>query len=362
MNRQHYMMLAGRRKDLNRRPRVALILTGGTIGAKKDLTDNVLFEVTEKYLYNTILRDLLKNEINCSLFLSKTNLNKLSENMVPSDWEIIAKAIKSQIDEGADGIVVTHGTDTLAYSTSAVSFMLGQVPIPVVFTAAFIPLNESHSDAIKNIRNSILFSINSEMPGIFALFSNQKNNGYVFRGTQISSVAPYGISFFNPHFNVFASITSEPFGIKYLDKITEIVLARDSSDVQYEINQNIAYFKVYPGFNPKFMEFALKNGAKGIILELYHSSTACTLSKSQYSLISMIKKCQDQEVPVFGYPGVDALEDIYRTTRELQNAGLIMLKKMTPESAIVKLMWLVANHPTDIYDRMLENISYEIIE
>jgi L-asparaginase/Glu-tRNA(Gln) amidotransferase subunit D len=356
--------ISGKAKEIPKKikPKISLILTGGTIGAKKDLIDNVIFEVTERYLYNTILNDLLKNEIECDLKLSKTEIYKLSENMVPSDWEIIARSIVSEIDKGAEGIVVTHGTDTLAYSTSAISFMLGPVPIPIVFTGAFYPLNEDHSDALKNIRNSILFSLNSSMPGIFVLFSNQKNNGYVFRGAQITSVLPYGISFSNPNFRPLASFESDPFDISYISKCTQILSARNSCDIKYGIDPNVAHFKVHPGFNPRMIDMALRNGAKGIVLELYHSSTACTLTKSGYSLIQKIIKCKKKGVPIFGYPGINAFEDIYRTTKELQEAGLGMLKKMTPESAIVKLMWLIANYPNEIETKMQENISYEICE
>ena len=347
------------KKKPGQKPRVSLILTGGTIGAKKDLANNVLFEVTEKYLYNTILTDLLKNEIDCDIYLAKTNLCKLSENMIPEDWKLIATSIKNEIDRGVDGIVVTHGTDTLAYSTSAVSFMLGSVPIPVVFTGAFIPLSEPNTDAIKNIRNSIQFSITSKLPGIFALFGNQKNNGYVFRGTQITSVNPYGLSFFNPNFKIAASIISEPFSIEYFN---EKITSQNRDWIKFELDPNVAFFKVHPGFNPKIIEMAIKNGSKGIILELYHSSTACTLSKSQYSLTSIIEKNTKKGILFFGHPGIDASNEIYRTTKELKEAGVIMLKKMTLESAIVKLMWLLANYPEVIETKMQENVIGEFFD
>jgi L-asparaginase/Glu-tRNA(Gln) amidotransferase subunit D len=363
--------------DRNHESKISIILTGGTIGSTK-VYDNIVSE-NKKLNMKKLIEEHFKSKYNLSF--PRSPFYKLSENVTPCDWKSMADAIASEISKGMDGIVVTHGTDTLAYTSSAMSFMLKEVPIPVVFTGAFISPDNPETDAFDNINYSILFASKSEASGIFALFYNNKR-GWVFTGNRISSILSYGNSFYNSDFGFFAKIKENPFEISYNEKFikrSEIknthflgsnqqTQPSDSGVAQKDlrhIDPRVFYFKIYPGFHPKNIEMSLDYGAKGIILELYHSGTGCTchFDNKEYSLLTAIKRCVERGVPIFGMPGYNLpQEDIYRTKKELVDEGLILLKKMTPESAIAKLMWSIGNHPNEINEIMLENINGEIFE
>ena len=341
--------------------KIALIFTGGTIGSTIRPSNKII----EPKLGSELFRELIKQkpEIEDKYeFIIRNPYNMLSENITPNDWGKIANSIALEINQSVDGIVVTHGTDTMPYTASAISFMLSEVSIPIVFTGSLIPPHEKGTDAVQNLYDSILFSAKSEKMGVFVIFRDRKDNhSKVFWGNRLRSISSYSNNFQSADNKSFAIIRNDT--ITYCGKYPTRNHLSKKVIIESRIESKVAYFKVYPGFDPWFIDKAVEYGAKGIILEIYHSGTACTTNHSKYSLISSIKSCVEKSIPIFGIPLHESQEsNIYSTTRELLDAGLIHLNRMSLESMVVKLMWLLGNEKEikKVIKRMNENIAGEI--
>jgi len=374
------------------KPRIAVIFTGGTIGSTKNREEGFYDVSDDKPEEKNKLIDLLihlKRDIplKYELVLEDPKLNKsfkkLSENIIPTDWGTIAQKIASAIDQGVDGVVITHGTDTMAYTCSAISFMLSKtpVPIPIVFTGSLIPATEENTDAINNLYDSIIFAAESKISGIFVVFryalcDNFMNDRFkndeaalcssVIWGNRVRSIDEYSQNFYSADHKFLTFIKDGKFNIAHIEKYNlrsdnfkKIVLMKN-------IEPKIAFFKIYPGFDPNWIAESVKQGYKGIILELYHSATACTDAMDSYfPIVESIKRCAEFDIPIFGVPSYEyTMSSEYITTKKMRDAGLVFLA-MSPEAAITKLMWLL--HPgnsdprKDIREKMKENISGEIL-
>ena len=356
-------MLPMDRPDSMKR-KITLIYTGGTIGVSGKIRGDILkSEGTGEVLHQILLDEHpeIKDDYDLSF---KRHISLLSENIVPYDWEKIANSIAVEIDEGVDGIVVAHGTDSLPYTTAAVSFMLSDIPIPVVFTGSLVPPDRKGTDAIQNLYDSISFSAKSQLAGVYAVFKGKDNSRKVFLGTRLLSIPPYS--------KYFHSI-----GHRYVGKIEngDIHIFNNRYPKRYKpmekiarntkIDPNVSFFKVFPGFDPGCIEQAFEHGAKGIILDLFHSGTACTRNGkySNYSLIPTIKRL-GKNVLIFGTHLPESKEGgIYSTTNDLLKSGLIPLKLMSSESAIVKLMWVLGHQKKreQIIKEMNNDIAGEIV-
>lgn len=345
--------------------KITLIYTGGTIGVSGKIRGDILkSEGTGEVLHQILLDEHpeIKDDYDLSF---KRHISLLSENIVPYDWEKIANSIAVEIDEGVDGIVVAHGTDSLPYTTAAVSFMLSDIPIPVVFTGSLVPPDKKGTDAIQNLYDSILFSAKSQLAGVYAVFKAGSNSRKIFFGTRLLPISPYSKYFYSIDHKYVGMIkkgaleissTRYPKRHRLIGKVTR----------NTKIDPNVAFFKIFPGFDPGCIEQAFEHGAKGIILDLFHSGTACTRNGtySDYSLIPIIKKLE-KKVLIFGIPlSISKNGGIYSSTNKLLESGLIPLKTMSSESAIVKLMWVLGHQENreQIVKEMNSNIAGEIID
>ena len=345
--------------------KITLIYTGGTIGVSGKIRGDILkSEGTGEALHQILLdkHPEIKDDYDLSF---KRHISLLSENIVPYDWGKIANSIAVEIDEGVNGIVVAHGTDSLPYTTAAVSFMLSDIPIPVVFTGSLVPPDRKGTDAIQNLYDSILFSAKSQLAGVYAVFKAGSNSRKIFFGTRLLPISPYSKYFYSIDHKYVGIIKNGALKIssnqypkrhRLIGKITR----------NRKIDPNVSFFKVFPGFDPGCIEQAFERGAKGIILDLFHSGTACTRNGkySDYSLIPTIKRL-GKKVLIFGTHLSESKEGgIYRTTNELLKSGLIPLKPMSSESAIVKLMWVLGHQENreQIVKEMNSNIAGEIID
>ena len=348
-----------------RKKRITLIYTGGTIGASEKIGDATLkSEGTGEVLHKILLDEHpeIKNEYDLSF---KRHISLLSENIVPHDWAEIANSIAAEINEGADGIVVAHGTDSLPYTAAAVSFMLSDIPVPVVFTGSLVPPDRKGTDAIQNLYDSVLFSAKSQFAGVYVVFKAKDSSRRIFLGNRLLPIPPYSKFFDSIDHKYVGKIKNgalEIFSNRY-PKRHEL---RGKITKNAEIDPHVAFFKVFPGFDPWYIEKAFERGAKGIILNLFHSGTACTRNGKygRYSLVPVIKKCTGRGVLIFGTPlsGSKKEYGIYSTTSQLMKAGLIPLSRMSSEAAIVKLMWVLGhqNERKLIVNEMNKNIAGEI--
>ncbi len=345
---------------------IAFIYAGGTIGARTEKYQGKLVrDLTVKKFMNYLTEKLpfLQNR----QFKYEESANKFSESMLASDWVQLARSADKFIRCDVSGIVIFHGTDTMAYSSSALSYMLQGVKIPVVFTGSNYPLMKEDSDAIKNISDAVLVASQPNLKGVFLVFGDSvKKQSYIHLGTRVRKMLCNSGSFMSTNGKPIGivrrrAITRKPY-IQYTNKelLAQIVKLNTTKDycLKDTVCNNVFLFKVHPSFNATQIRDCK---ASGIILELYASGTGCDRAPEQYSLAPNIR---DQSASVFvisqHFGTIDM--DIYQSSINIKNAGAIPLKDMTTEAALAKLIWVlgqtkVKEHITEL---MLRNLAGEI--
>lgn len=347
-------------------PRIRVVGAGGTIGSD-DAAEDLSAVGEGKLFLENMLKDSSSSLQDFDISVKHT-YSLLSEDMNPKDWSELTHAIVKETQNGddVDGIVVTHGTDTLAYTASAVSFMIEPPKIPIVFTAAFYPPDHPESDARENLLNSIRMAANADVGGVFIVFGS-KRGGSIFQANRTMSMMDYG--------RYYTSIDGRPLGGFVANGIElrrgwQALAKRDRSNralgATTHVEPCVKIIRLYPGFDPADLE-RISLSSKAVILDLYHSGTACTRDArgEKYSLVRAITSCVENGVQIYGLPmeKVQERSKIYESTRQLLNAGVIPLPPMTLESAYSKLVWLYGSQAsqTEIEKSMKRNLRGEIV-
>lgn len=304
--------------------KLMLLTTGGTIASLEG--DNGLvpeLEADEILSYLPGLNTLYHIE-------SKPLMNIDSTNMQPEYWGIIAKAIYENYDN-YDGFVITHGTDTMAYSSAAISYMLQNLDKPVVITGSQIPILFQKTDAKKNISDAVRFAC-EKIGGVFIVF-----DGRVIQGTRAIKLRTKSYdSFESINYPYVASIYGN--NIEYsnpiqTEKKTEIKL--DTS-----LCTDVSLVKLFPGIKPEYFDF-LKEHCQGIVVESYGSggipfhgrNILEKLNELTESGISVVVTTQCLE------EGEDM--EIYEVGRKVNQNTIIRSRNMNTEAIVPKLMWVL---------------------
>ena len=365
--------------------KLRIIYTGGTIGGKQDSKSGVIDEdikrtefmeiLFEKY---PLLEDDLKRE-NIEVD-SKTPIKEFSENLIPSDWKVLAKSIHEAIDDGIDSIIIAHGTDTMCYTSAALSFMLQGIEIPVIITGSNFPLEKEGTDAKTNMHDAIRLSFDKRFKGIFLVFSGiEKRPSDIHLGCRVRKAKFYDNCFKSVNVKMIGKVKKNFFTKKvsiHLENhqlFNQVIKLNEQKSSQLKseedrikninIDDKISFFKVYPGFNPKLIDYVIeKEETKGIILELYNSGTGCV--RSRYSLLKSLENAKCKGIPVFvtsQHEG-SVIMDTYITSKKLREVGAVPLKDLITEAAIPKLMWVLGqtNSKHKVTELMLTNLCGEM--
>ena len=249
-----------------------------------------------------------------------------SSNIRPENWQQIARHI---FDAGADydGIVVSHGTDTMAYTASAVTFMLPGVPVPVVFTGSQVPLPEALSDGPDNLRTAFAMAA-SGRPGVFLAFDRR-----VMRGCRAVKVRASG-------FNAFESINAHYVGTVSSRglELMEYVRHNRKPELKDAICKDVFLLKLTPGLRPEIFDMLVKMGYRGIVVEAFGLGGVNVLGQG----LTGIQRAVEQGVSVVVttqclYDSSDLR--VYQVGNQLLELGVIQGRDMTSEAAMTKLMW-----------------------
>jgi glutamyl-tRNA(Gln) amidotransferase subunit D len=341
-------------------PKVAFISTGGTIASKIDYrTGGVHSALSAAELYASVPELANYASIDPEVLLSE-----YSENLRPEHWTLMAEKVSEKIRTGMyDGIVVSHGTDTMHYTAAALSFALQNLPVPVVLVGAQRSSDRPSSDAALNLLGATIFATKSEYAGVFIAMHH---------GTSDDTIACHiGTRVRKNHTSrrdAFESIDTTPVAFVRNNRIemqqkSQIQLMKRSSgksvEVKASFEDKVMLLKYYPGFDPILIEHAINAGYKAIVLEgtgLGHVSKRCfpDIKKAIDTglIVCMTSQC------VWGRVGMT----VYDTGRDLLEIGVIPLSDMISETATVKAMWALANS-NDIKDAkiiMQENLVNEI--
>ena len=351
--------------------KIALIGTGGTIASKVDYrTGGVSAALSASEIYDAV-PELRKHASIEADFM----FNEYSENLEPHHWTLIANRIAEKVRSGGfRGIVVSHGTDTMHYTAAALSFALHNLPIPVVLVGSQRSSDRPSSDAALNLLGATIFSIESPYTGVFIAMHGSTSDDFIscHLGTRVRKNH-------TSRRDAFESIDRLPIAtvknsvLKIQSQFVKMEIPKRSYnddaviseglennfEVESKFDPRVTLIKYYPGLDPNLIAYEVKTGSRAIVLEgtgLGHVGRKFfpEISKAIKSgvLIFMTSQC------IWGRTNMK----VYDTGRDLIELGVVPLEDMTPETAVVKAMWVMANsHDNAEAVRMMgKNIANEI--
>ncbi len=314
-------------------PKVVIMSTGGTIASRVDYrTGAVRSAISASDLYGVVpeLADLAQVD-------TRILFSIYSEDLTPQHWTAIAQTAAQYIEQGSNGVVIAHGTDTMAYTSAALSFALQNLPVPVVVVGAQRSSDRPSSDAATNLIGAVkAAAYGSFAEVVVAMHETVADTTIALnRGTRVRKCHTSRRDTFKPvNDSSLGSVTEQ--GITML---TDNYRKRDALSkltLKPNFNDNVALIKFFPGFDPSVIDWYIERNIKGILLEgtgLGHISKRC-FSAIQNAInhdviVALASQC------IWGRVNMN----VYDTGRDLLNLGVIPADDMFPETALVKLMW-----------------------
>ena len=312
-----------RRDSMNGKKKILLLTTGGTIASMPGAAG------LEPRRSGVMEREL--NQLRTYYDITVRDVMCLdSSNIRPEEWQLIAREIFEN-RQGFDGVVISHGTDTMAYTASAVTFMLPGIDRPVVFTGSQLPLSDILSDGPDNLRTAFAMAASGK-PGVFLAFDRK-----VMLGCRAVKVRASG-------FSAFESVNA-----RYAAVVTSLGLTVDGSAIpapapvpqlQDRISHEVFLLKLTPGLSPRIFEMLVHLGYRGIVIEAFGLGGINVLHQG----LRGIHKAVEYGISVVVttqclYDSSDLR--IYQVGNKLLELGVIQGRDMTTEAAMTKLMWAI---------------------
>ncbi|BFI73191.1 glutamyl-tRNA(Gln) amidotransferase subunit D [Nanoarchaeota archaeon] len=347
-----------------RKEKISIIATGGTILSKIDYRTGGVHMLTKPEELIDLVPDLLD-------YVEIKNIERpfsiASEDMIPDNWIEIGKIAVKLLKDDINGITILHGTDTMHYTSSALSFIIRNLNKPISLTGSQRSSDRPSSDAFLNLLSSAIYD-NSKIAEVAIVMhgSSSDNFSYAHRGTKVRKMH-------TERRDAFQSINDLPLAKIYpLEKNIEIInknYRKRNNEEPYlddKINKKVALVKTYPGSDPDVIKYYVDKEYKGIVIEgtgFGHVPTNPTDIK--YSWIENIKYGIEKGTifvmtsqTIYGRTN----QFVYSNARLLYNLGVIYAEDMTPETAYVKLMYVLGH--TENYEEVkkmfLTNIAGEI--
>jgi glutamyl-tRNA(Gln) amidotransferase subunit D len=316
-------------------PKVTIISTGGTIASRVDYrTGGVRPALTAHDLYSVVPELANVADIETQILLSL-----FSENITPRDWGDIAQAAAKRISDNVSGVVIAHGTDTMGFTAAALSFALQNIPVPVVIVGSQRSADRPSSDAATNLLGAVLAASKAPFAEVVVAMheTTSDNSIAIHRGTKVRKLH-------TSRRDAFKSVNTMPIARienQQISMLTKEYTKRDPSRklvVKPKFEEKVTLIKFFPSMDPSVIDFYTEKKYRGIILEgtgLGHVSRACygplKNAVEKGLVVAMTSQC------IWGRINMN----VYYTGRDLQALGVVPLEDMLPETALVKLMWVL---------------------
>ncbi len=340
-------------KDL---PNVTLLGTGGTVASRLDYTTGaVIPSFTPGELFSAVPELAEICNLECEMVFEI-----LSENMKHEYWQKLAKKVEDAANSGVDGIMIGHGTDTMSFTSAALSFMLKDLSIPVVLVGSQRSSDRPSSDAALNLINAAIVARSNIAEVVVSMMGSSSHDyALIHQGTLVrkmhSSVR-----------NTFRTIDSIPLGMvrnREIKMFTQDYRKRSNSETKAitKFENKITLIYSYPEIDNELIDFFIDKGYKGIVLAgtgLGHVPTTLydSIERAIQEGMTILMTTQT----LHGFVGMN----VYSTGRELQHLGVIPGRNLLPEVGYVKLGWVLGqtSNPKEIKSLLLQNIAGEFID
>lgn len=328
---------------------ILIIYTGGTIGMVHDPETGSLVPIDFRHITDHV-PELRK--FGYDLHSVSFNPVKDSSNIDPDVWVKMAEIIENSYDD-FDGFVVLHGTDTMAYTASALSFMLENLSKPVILTGSQLPIGLLRTDGRENLITAIDIAAAREnglpsVPEVCIYFDNKLTRGN--RTTKMS--AEHFDAFYSPNYSPLAEVGLH---LRYFNHLISYPAKDKKLIVHKSFDTNVAILKLFPGINRKLVRAIIKTeGLRGLIMETFGSGNAPTYQwfldeLKQFidggGIILNVTQCHGGSVEM----------GLYETSRQMLSAGVVSGKDLTSEASVTKLMFLLGKYSSN--DKIVESLN-----
>ena len=315
-------------------PKAVILSTGGTIASRVDYrTGAVRSAISARDLYGVV-----PELSNTARVATEIVFSLYSENLTQKHWSQLAKKVSQYIQQGVDGIVIAHGTDTMAYTAAALSFALQNLPVPVILVGAQRSSDRPSSDAATNLIAAVKAATRGPFAEV-ALAMHDTLSDYTItinRGTKVRKCH-------TTRRNAFKPVNGTPIAKVKNNRLIMLTSDYKKRNVAKKVvlkpkfSEDVALVKFHPGLNPAVIDWHVERGCKGILLE---GSGLGHVSKYSFAsidnavkkgvVVALASQC------IWGRVNMN----VYDTGRDLLSLGVIPLDDMFPETAMVKLMWV----------------------
>lgn len=334
--------------------KILVVFTGGTIGSSVSGQTIDTAEIN-RFRLLAWYRERFARAAQVE-FITLSPVEILSENLNPCVWTQVMNAIDATNLKEIVGIIVTHGTDTLAFSACAFSYYYQQLNIPLLLVSSDFPLTDARANGLDNFDAAVAFIVEREENGVFVSYRNQQQVTQIHLGTRLASCLQLSSDFMSVQGKAYLQFVEGQFSELHPPK-----RPKQPQPLKALFSTRIALVKPYPGLNYDTINLT---SIDAVLHDLYHSGTACVSDAwgGQYSLLNFINRCTHAGVNVYLAPGLYSPEQ-YSSTQALLDLGAVMLWDMTLEAAYVKLL-MAYGCLTDIQaikNLMQQNIAHEIL-
>jgi len=337
--------------------KILLVLTGGTIGSSV-VNSTIDTNASTQLRLMERLQNSYAN-IHEFAFYTIQPVELASENLVPRIWERIIRAVEAENLTEFDGVIITHGTDTLAFSAAALSLFWLSAHLPILLVSSNYPLEDNRANGVANFICALEFIRQLQETGVFVPYQNLGQMMHVHLGVRLASSLQLSDHFMGVQNKDYWVFDGDGFTRPHSLRANP---QRKSYPLKANFAKQILMVRPYPGLN--YDSYHL-TGVNAVLHDLYHSGTAAIASDygNPYSSVRFIARCKRQNITVFLAPAIKS-PACYQSTKALLDEGARMIWNMSLEAAYTKLLLAYGNFDDAqmMFDFLAADIAFEHIQ